>query len=74
MKGLAALVSANPSSGSQRAQEVDEVLLFARRQLRAEYEIEEFNRIVEGQQAPVVQLRRRILDAAKRKGFDGPVG
>jgi hypothetical protein len=29
-------------------QEADEVLLFVRRQLRTEYEIEEFNRIVKG--------------------------
>src|SRR6185369_13535026 len=59
MKAFAALVSANPSSGSKRVQEADEVLLFVRRQLRTEYEIEEFNRTSKGQQVPVVQIRRR---------------
>ena len=34
-EGFTALVSANPLSGSKRAQEVDKVLLFARRQLCA---------------------------------------
>jgi hypothetical protein len=35
-------------------QEADEVLLFVRRQLRTEYEIEEFNRIIKGQQSALM--------------------
>jgi hypothetical protein len=37
-------------------QEADEVLLFVRRQLRTEYEIEEFNRIIKGQQSALMQV------------------
>ena len=58
----------------QTAQERDEIRFFLTRQLDAEYKIEELDRIVESQQAAVVQVRRRILDAPQRKGLDRPIG
>ncbi len=39
----------------------------------SEHEVEELNRIFERQQAAIVQVRRRILDASKRERLDLPV-
>src|SRR6266446_5463335 len=58
----------------QCPQEQHQVLLFGLRQLGTQHEIEEFDRVVEGQQALIMQVRRRVLDAAQREGLDWPVG
>src|SRR6266581_425659 len=50
---------------SERAQEDDEVLFLVARQLRAQDQVEEFHRVVEGQQAPVVQVGRRIAPSRR---------
>src|SRR5450631_3647872 len=60
--------------GSQRPHERHQVLLLLRIQLQFQNEIEELHRVLQRQQAVVVQVRRRVLDAAKRKGLDGAVG
>jgi hypothetical protein len=41
--------------------------------LGPEHEIEELDRIVERQQAPVMQIGRRVLDAAQRERLDRTV-
>src|ERR687891_2395708 len=43
-------------------QEGDEVLFLVRRQPRAQDQVEELHRVVEGQQTPVVQVGRRVFD------------
>ena len=48
----------------QRAKEGHEIALLLRQQLQLEHEIEELHGVVERQQPIVVQIRRRILDAA----------
>src|ERR1700676_3378439 len=58
---------------SEGAKERDQVALLLAGQFGAEHQIEELNRIIERQQAPVVQVGRRILDAAQREGLDGSV-
>ena len=49
---------------SERAKELNQIPLLLAGQLGAEHQIEELDRIIERQQAPVVQIGRRILDAA----------
>ena len=39
-----------------------------------EHEVEELDRVLQRQQAVVVQVRRRVLDAAQREGLDRAVG
>ena len=51
-----------------------EVLFFLRRQFGFENEIEEFDRILQGQEPPVVQVWRRVLYAAQGKRLDWPIG
>jgi hypothetical protein len=46
-------------SSSQGAEERDQVLLLLHRELESEYQVEEFNRIVECQQPIVVKVGRR---------------
>src|SRR5258706_3923324 len=58
---------------SEGAKERDQIALLLGGQFRAEHQIEELNRIIERQQAPVVHVGRRILDAAQREGLDGSV-
>src|SRR5882762_9519024 len=58
---------------SEGAKERDQIALLLAGQFRAEHQIEELNRIIERQQAPVVHVGRRILDAAQREGLDGSV-
>src|SRR5258706_15910438 len=58
---------------SEGAKERDQIALLLAGQFRAEHQIEELNRIIERQQAPVVQVGRLILDAAQREGLDGSV-
>src|SRR6202158_5182660 len=59
-----------PSKG---AKEREQIALLLAGQFRAEHQIEELDRIVERQQAPVVQVGRRILDAAQWERLDGTV-
>src|SRR6266851_5679975 len=47
---------------SEGAKERDQIALLLAGQFRAEHQIEELNRIIERQQAPVVHVGRRILD------------
>src|SRR6202045_2277116 len=58
---------------SEGAKERNQIALLLTGQFRAEHQIEELNRIIERQQAPVVQVGRRILDTAQREGLDGSV-
>src|SRR5260370_10108358 len=58
---------------SERAKELNQIALLLAGQLGAEHQIEELDRIIERQQTPVVQIGRRILDAAQREGLDGSV-
>src|SRR5260370_1938229 len=58
---------------SERAKELNQIALLLAGQLGAEHQIEELDRIIERQQAPVVQVGRCILDAAQREGLDGSV-
>src|ERR1700720_429173 len=58
---------------SERAKELNQIPLLLAGQLGAEHQIEELDRIIERQQAPVMQIGRRILDAAQREGLDGSV-
>src|SRR5882672_2415829 len=58
---------------SKGAKERDQIALLLAGQFRAEHQIEELNRVIKRQQAPVVQVGRRILDAAQREGLDGSV-
>src|SRR6266481_6822010 len=58
---------------SERAKELNQISLLLAGQFGAEHQIEELDRIIERQQAPVVQIGRRILDAAQREGLDGSV-
>src|SRR6202171_2807250 len=58
---------------SEGAKERDQIALLLGGQFGAEHQIEELNRIIERQQAPVVQVGRRILDAAQWEGLDGSV-
>ena len=58
---------------SEGAKERDQIALLLAGQFRSEHQIEELNRIIECQQAPIVQIGRRIFDAAQREGLDGSV-
>src|SRR3954447_24602671 len=55
---------------SQRQHIGDQRVLLFLGQLEAEHQIEEFNSIGERQQAAVVEVRRRILDAAQCQGLN----
>ena len=57
----------------QRSQERDDVLFLLRNELQSEHQVEEFHRVVQREQPIVVQVRRRVLDAAQREGFDRTV-
>ena len=50
-----------------------QVLLFLGGQLEPQHQVEELDRVLEGQQAAVVQVGRRVLDAAQREGLDRAV-
>src|SRR5450631_149684 len=60
--------------GSQRPHERHQVLLLLRIQLQFQDEVEELHRVLQRQQAVVVQVRRRVLDAAEREGLYRTVG
>src|SRR5713226_1327014 len=55
----------------QLAHEGHKRRLLPRRQLHAENEVEELDRILQRQEAPVVQIWRRVLDPPKGEGLDG---
>src|SRR5258707_10562190 len=73
MSGFSSRLSRYSRYLSEGAKERDQIALLLTGQFRAEHQIEELNRIIERQQAPVVQVGRRILDAAQREGLDGSV-
>src|SRR5450759_226370 len=58
---------------SEGTKERDQIALLLAGQFRSEHQIEELNRIIERQQAPIVHVGWRILDAAQREGLDGSV-
>ena len=66
--------SATGASGSELLHEGDEVALLVGRELDADHEVEELDRVLEREQPAVVQVRRRVLDAAQRERLDRPVG
>ena len=53
-----------PVEGLQAKQEGDEVLLLLARQVELQDQVEELDGVVECGAAPVVEVRRRVLDAA----------
>src|SRR5439155_11681678 len=58
----------------QLAHEGDQGRLLPRRQLHAQHEVEELHRILQRQEAPIVQVWRRVLDPAQGEGLDGALG
>src|SRR5262245_23854287 len=58
----------------QLAHKGDQSRLLPRRQLHAENEVEELHRILQGEQPPIVQVGRGILDPAQGEGLDRPLG
>src|ERR1700730_11146649 len=61
------------TASSEGPEEGHEVRLLGRGQLGAQGQVEELHRVVEGQEPAVVQIGRRVLDAAKRERLDRPV-
>ena len=59
-----------PIDDSQTQQIGDQVFFFLLGQFQLEHQVEEFHRVVQRRQAPVVQVGRRVLDASKRKRLD----
>ena len=55
------------------AQEGDEVGLLLAAQAQLEDQAEELDRVLQGGQPAVVQVRRAVLDAAQPEGLDRPV-
>src|SRR5437773_3048739 len=71
------LVSSHRRPGRDRLQgshERHQVLLLALAELQVEKDVEELDGVLERRQPAVVQVRRAVLDAAKRKGLDPPFG
>ncbi len=68
---MAMILSRRTSKGAEKCHEV---LLFLWLQFGAKHQIEEFDRVIEGQQPAIMQVRRRLLDAPQREGLDRPVG
>src|SRR5438445_12801316 len=65
-----------PSKGKalQRAQEGDQISLLVLSQLQVEEQVKELDGILQGRQSTIVQIRRRVLDAAQREGLDPSLG
>src|SRR5215208_685059 len=59
---------------SQRQHVSDQRVLLLLRQLEAEYQVEKFNSVGERQQAAVVEVGRRVLDASQRQRLDRAIG
>src|SRR3981189_1054465 len=62
-----------PFTQSERAQEGHQILLLRRGQLVGEDEVEELDRVLEREEPTIVEIWRRVLDAAQREGLDRPV-
>jgi len=69
-----AALTCPPPVELERTQERHQVLLLLRIEFDAEDQVEELHGVVERQQAIVVQVRRRVLDAAQREGLDRAIG
>src|SRR3954453_20804445 len=65
--------ASNFSYGSQGQQVGEKRVLLGLRQLEAEHEVKELDRVCQRQQAPVMQVGRGILDAAQGQRFDRAV-
>ena len=65
-------LSAPGLSPSQDPHEGHQIALFLGGQVECQDQIEELDRIFEGQAPAVMQVRRALLDAAQRKGLDRP--
>src|SRR6266446_9395808 len=64
-----------PGDGLSKSEHVsDEIVLFLLVQLQAEDQVEELNGVGERQQTSVVQVGRRVLDAAQSERLDRPIG
>src|SRR6266508_4111706 len=59
--------------GSEGTEERDEILLLLIGEPDPQHEIEELHCVLEGEEAAVVQVRRRVLDPAQRKRLDRPI-
>jgi len=57
--------ASNFSYGSQRQQVGEKRVLLGLRQLQAEHDVEELDRVCQRQQPPVMQIGRGIFDAAQ---------
>src|SRR5690606_23926291 len=64
----------SPHTSLQNTQEGDEIRLLLLAQFQLQHQVEELNRVFQRQQAPVVEVRRAVLDAAQRKRLDRAVG
>jgi hypothetical protein len=60
--------------GLQSLQESNDVFLLIVRQLPIQDEVKIFDRIIEGEQPSIVQVRRGIFHSPKRKSLYWPVG
>src|SRR4029077_10930741 len=60
--------------GLERVEEREQVAFLRVGEAGLEDEVEELDGVVEGQQAAVVQVGGRVLDAAEREGLDRSVG
>jgi len=58
---------------SQTSKECHQIRLLFFRQLHAEHQVEELNRIFQRQQPTIVHVRRRVLDAPQSEGLDRAV-
>src|SRR5512144_1560936 len=59
---------------SQHAEVRDDIVLLGGGELGAEDHVEELDRIFEREQPAIVQVGRRVLDAAERERLEDPLG
>ena len=52
--------------------ELNQIVLFLGSEFEFQDQVEELDRVLQGQAAAVVQIRRAILDAAEREALIGP--
>ena len=62
------LVTQNPAI-SKLSHERDKIDLLFLGQLQLQDEVEELHRVFQGEQPAIVEVRRRVLDTAQRKGY-----
>src|SRR5436189_6353585 len=55
---------------SKRVEEAQEVTLLAAAQVQREHQVEELDAVLEREQAAIVKVWRRVLDAAERRRLD----